>query len=472
MKTRIIALIFILTLLTACLAGCGKKSSSDGQSGTSPFPADQSGSPAASSSQDSHNTDQTGSQQPSDYVKPEMKGIITISTMYEMEFLETAAENFMKQYPGVKVEIHTAMELSDNDTDGDGKMDQYRTELNTRIMSGKAEDIICTQVLPVRKYMQIGAFEDLSSYLAASPELNEEQYFTNVLQAAKDETGKFYLLPYKASFNVLSFDRTIIKDDDYFQDKKSLRFSEAAAYAKAKMDAAKQKNTYLTQQGPDGYIQALISENRDDLIDWDNKKANIGSQYIKWLQEAKQLQDDGYFNPPGLDFYNTKYYFAMNSDYDVQAGFYNLYPDASCYGKPMADAKGNVYTSASDCLAISSSSQNKGIAWEFIKYVLSAEIQSHPSMATVGLPVNRQGFAAAAERVMNMYTEGTKTNISVEDYKTLMEQWVSQINKCELIDSSIYGYFAQENQKFFDGKQTAEQTAKNLQNKLTQILRE
>ena len=468
MKKRITALICLLTLLTICLAGCGSKKSSAGQNSPN---TGQSGAPAAASGQNPPNTDQTGSRQPSDYVKPEMKGTITISTMYELEFLETAAENFMKQYPGVKVEIHTAMELSDNDTDGKGKIEQYRTELNTRIMSGKAEDIICTQVLPVRKYMQIGAFEDLSSYLAASPEFNEEQYFTNVLQAAKDETGKICLLPYKASFDVLSFDRTIIKDDDHFQDKKSLRFSEAAAYARNKMDAAKQKNTYLTQQGPDGYMQALISENRDDLIDWDNKKANIGSQYIKWLQEARQLQDDGYFNPPGLDFYNTKYYFAMNSDYDVQAGFYNLYPDASCYGKPTADAKGNVYTSASDCLAISSS-QNKGVAWEFIKYVLSAEIQSHPSMAAVGLPVNRQGFAAAAERVMNMYTEGTKTNVSAEDYKTLMEQWVSQINKCELMDSSIYGYFAQENQKFFDGKQTAEQTAKNLQNKLTQILRE
>lgn len=221
-------------------------------------------------------------------------------------------------------------------------------------------------------------------------------------------------------------------------------------------------------------MQSLIYEYWDTLIDEKGKKANVNtSQYIGWLKETKELSDKGYFNPSGLDFYNTKYYFAMNDDFDQQAAFYNLYDESgegNCMGMPVADEKGNVFTSSGQCLSINSASRNKALAWEFIRYVLSTEVQSLPSL--YGLTVNKESFPASAQKCLKVYTNGTKSPMSGESYQALLEKWIKCINKCNLKDLAIVQYFEEENVKFFEGKQTAEQAAQNIQNKVTQYLKE
>lgn len=405
------------------------------------------------------------------YEQPEMKGEITISAMYESEFLKAAAEGFMKKYPDVKIEIFgTAgnVEIAA----GDGA--EYREQLNTKIMSGKAEDIICTVSIPVKKYMDMGVFEDLSGYIATSPQMDEEHYFMNVLKSAEDENGHIYIVPYACSFNVTSFEKKIVGNNSLSNAEGGIRFSEAASFAKKHMDEAKVKNSFLTQLGNWGYMQSLIFEYWDTLIDEKGKKANVNtSQYIGWLKETKELEEKGYFNPSGLDFYNTRYYFAMNEDFDVQAAFYNLYEDSdggTCMGMPAADEKGNVFTSAGQCLAINSASKNKALAWEFIRYVLSAEAQSLPSLFNPA--VNKESFPAWAQKSLKVYTDGTKSNVSAEDYQALMEKWIKCINKCNLKDMAIAEYFEEENMKFFEGKQSAQQAAKNIEDKVTQYLKE
>lgn len=458
---RVLALLLVFAVV---LGGCGQSGGKNAASGGT-----TGGGQSSEDGQSSKGT-QDGSQV-AVYEQPEMKGEITISTLYEMEFLEEAAKSFMKKYPDVKVDIHVAVE---DYLESGGGGAEYREQLNTKIMSGKAEDIICTTTIPVKKYMDMGVFEDLSGYLATTPQMDEEHYFMNVLKSAEDENGHIYILPYQCSFSVISFEKKIVEAAQPLKTEGGIRFSEAAAYAKKCMDEAKVKNSYLTQLGDWGYMQSLIYEYWDTLVDVKEKKANVNtSQYIGWLKETKELSDKGYFDPGGLDFYNTRYYFAMNEDFDQQAAFYNLYEEAgtgNCMGMPIADEKGNVFTSSGQCLAINSASQNKALAWEFIRYVLSTEVQSLPAL--YGLAVNKESFPASAQKSLKVYTDGTKSQISVETYQALLEKWINCINKCNVKDLAIVQYFEEENVKFFEGKQSAEQAAKNIENKVTQYLRE
>lgn len=462
MKKRFLEHMFAIALvLGMILCGCGQTSGTGNGAGSDK---------AAGVMPDQQDGQQEGSKA-AEYVQPEMKGEITIATVYDMEFLNIAAQNFMKEYPDVKVDIHVAVDDISTNYGGFG---EYRNELNTKIMSGKAEDILFTTSIPIKKYMDMGVFEDLSGYLATTPQMDEEHYFMNVLKSAEDKNGHIYILPYECSFQILSFEGKIIGQITPPKTEGTIRFSEAAAFAKQCMDAAKVKNSYLTIIGPDGYIQKLVDEYWDTLIDEDAKTANINTeQYVNWLNEVKDLKSKGYFNPEGLNFYNTKYYFAMDTDFDQQAAFYNLYEDSdseTCMGMPIADEKGNVYTSSGQCLAINSASENKALAWEFIRYMLSEKIQSQPSL--YGLAVNKDAFPTSAERCLKLYTDGTKSMVSSEEYQALLKKWINCINKCSIRDSMILNYFGEENEKFFDGKQTAEQTAQNIQNKVTQYLKE
>lgn len=402
------------------------------------------------------------------YVQPEMKGEITISCFYEQEFLNVAAEKFMETYPDVTVTINTY-----NETSGAGSVEDYQTYLNTKIMTGKAEDIIFNSFLPVTKYTEMGVFEDLSRYIALTPELNDENYFMNVLEAAKEENGKIYLLPYMAKFDVISFSDVLLAEQPALeQEIESASFSNRMTIANELIQNTDKRNAFLIQMNELSYANYLVEDVFSDFVNVEDKTVNIKSEaYINLLNQIKELSESNAFGSDSMDFYNTEYYFAATCDYDVQAAFYELDTSAGVsYGMPMADKDGNVAINANGCLALNSASGNKDLAWEFMKYLLSDEVQSLPSLH--GLAVNKTGFDAVAERYYSFYSEGSQTAVDKEEYVELLESWMEQINDCDTVDSAIWTLIEEENSKFFDGKQSAEDTAAILQRKLEQYFNE
>ncbi len=402
------------------------------------------------------------------YVQPEMKGEITISCFYEQEFLNVAAEKFMETYPDITVTINTY-----NETSGAGSVEDYQTYLNTKIMTGKAEDIIFNSFLPVTKYTEMGVFEDLSRYIALTPELNDNNYFMNVLEAAKEENGKIYLLPYMAKFDVISFSEALLTEQPALeQEIESASFSDRMTIANELIQNTDKRNVFLIQMNELSYANYLVEDVFSDFVNVEDKKVNIKSEaYINLLNLIKELSESDAFGSDRMDFYNTEYYFAATCDYDVQAAFYELDTSAGVsYGMPMADKDGNVAINANGCLALNSASDNKDLAWEFMKYLLSDEVQSLPSLH--GLAVNKTGFDAVAERYYSFYSEGSQTAVDKEEYVELLESWMEQINDCDTVDSAIWTLIEEENRKFFDGKQSAEETAAILQRKLEQYFNE
>jgi len=303
-------------------------------------------------------------------IPPEMKGEITISSLVEQEFLTAAARQFMETYPDVTVTINAYKKTLEP-----GSVEDYQTYLNTKIMTGKAEDIFFISFLPVTKYSEMGVFEDLSKYILMTPEMNDDNYFMNVLRAAKEESGKTYIIPYMARFNVLRLSDTLLENQTEIENKlkalKSAEFSECMSLARRLVDSTDKKDAFLIQMNEVSYATYLIKDSLSQFIDARNKKANIDTTaYIDLLKSIKELSDGNYFGS-GIDFYNMEYYFAARLDYDVQAAFYSLDEKAGmAYCMPLSDRQGNIAISANACLAINSASANKDLAWEFIKYLL------------------------------------------------------------------------------------------------------
>lgn len=410
-------------------------------------------------------------QTPLPYEQPEMKGEITISCFDEAEFLRVSAEKFMGIYPNVKVTI--------NSYQGDGGPDaveNYLTYLNTKIMTGKAEDILFTNYLPITKYSEMGVFEDLSSYVSSTPEFNEENYFMNVLLAAKQEGGELYLLPYVARFQTISFSRELLSGHPEIENELSNaqkhRFSSAMDIAKQLVDETDKPNAFLTQIGEGNFADHLFKDSLRQFIDVDKKEVNLDTPaYMELLKYVKGLLENGYFDSD-IDFYNVEYYFAATVDLDVQAAFYSLDENADdAYCMPIADAAGKVHISANPCVALNSASGNKNLAWEFIRYLLSEEVQALPSI--FGATVNRQGFEAAVDRYYSLYSNGNKNaSIKKEAYHDVLEVWMNQINGCDTLDPGIMWMVEEENNKYFTGQQTVETTARNLQRRLEQYFNE
>lgn len=462
-KYGVLATAFLVTVIAICGCGNSTLSLSEEQDNVQNVQND---------GQDNHTagiqeTDPT----PLPYEQPEMKGEITVSCFYEEEFLSASAEKFMKIYPDVKVTI--------NSYQGEGgvnAVDNYLAYLNTKIMTGKAEDILSTTFLPIKKYSEMGVFEDLSPYVSSMPEFNEENYFMNVLLAAREDSGELYLLPYIARFQTIGFSKELLSGHTDFEKELSSegshRFSSAMAIAKQLVDETDKPNAFLTLIGEVDFTHRLFQDSLRQFIDVDKKEVYLDTpEYIELLKYVKDLLENGYFES-SIDFYNVEYYLAAIVDLDVQAAFYSLDESAGdVYCMPIADAAGNVSISANPCVSLNSASENKKLAWEFIRYLLSEEAQTQPSV--LGAAVNRQGFEAAVERYHGFYSNGNKnTSITKEAYHDVLETWMNQINDCDTLDSDILWMVDEENSKYFSGQQTAEDTAGNLQRQLEQYFNE
>lgn len=464
MRKKAKVFVALLACMSCLISACGKA----GEEGTANEGAvidqntEQNQTGGSGEQQDARNDEQ----EVQEYVQPEMKGEITISCLFENEFLTAAAKQFMDKYPDVTVTINASEA---------GTVEDYQTYLNTKIMSGKAEDIIFNSFLPITKYSEMGVFEDLSGYISMTPEFNDENYFMNVLQAARQDSGEVYVIPYMASFNVIGFSDSLLAEQTDIRNTletwDKAVFSESIGLARQLVADTGKRNVFLIHSNELSYANSLIQDSLGQFINVEEKKVNLDSaEYIDLLNSVKELSDHDLFGSD-ISFYNEDYYFAVSKDYDVQAAYYCLAEDSDqAYCMPLGDAEGNVAINANNCIALNSACDHKELAWEFIRYLLSEDVQTLPSLH--GLAVNRQGFEASVTRYHTFYENNNNSGVDETEYGALLESWMGQINSCDLVDAVIWDLINAENEKFFSGTQTAEQTAKNLQKQIDQYFNE
>lgn len=463
------SLLAVLLIVVSVLCGCGNGAmpeTAEGQNGTQ---REETGGESGTVEGLGTAGETPDVQEAVPYVQPEMKGEITISCLYAEEFLNTAAEQFMKIYPDVKVTINSYKESS-----GESMVEDYRTYLNTKIMTGKAEDILFTSFLPITKYSEMGVFEDLSEYIQKTPELNDSNYFMNVLEAAKEDSGEIYIVPYMARFDTLAFSAALMSEHGGNEnDMQGIHFGTAMDLAKQLVDETAKSNAFLIQMNEVSYAHYLIKDSIGQFIDGGTKKVSLDTpEYIALLESVKALSENGYFDS-GIDFYNMEYYFAAECDYDVQAAYYSMDTKSGAnYCMPLADAEGGILMKSNSCVAINSASASKDLAWEFIRYLLSDEVQTLPSLH--GPTVSRKGLEAVAERYYAFYKEGNGgAGLGSEaEYKAILESWMGQINGCDTLDGAIMDLVDEENNKYFSGQQTAEDTGRRLKRQLEQYFNE
>jgi multiple sugar transport system substrate-binding protein len=297
-------------------------------------------------------------------------------------------------------------------------------------------------------------------------------------EAMRDGEGRIFEIPLSyGPGTIVYFDADLVADSGLTLDDgiKSISNGDALEFGIKLVDNTERENTYLNM-GRDGLGAAygLIADRMKDYVDVDEKTVNFaGNQdFIDILERTKALGEQGYYDAEdSIDFYNMEYHFAMSEDYGTQAAFYSLAPDSKHYRPvPLTDAYGNVEPYTFPRLAVNSTSKYKELAWEFIKFLLSDEIQTSPNM--YGLGVSWKGFDAFLRRELDMYNDGNGSDVGMDDFKGLIMEYMSQINVRPRSDEVISDFIFEELLKFFKDEQTADDTAKALQAKIDNYLYE
>jgi len=413
----------------------------------------------------------------------QQKKVLTIAGISTNSMLNTAIAAFQKAHPDYKVDVKTyeteivGMKQSGQEIDLGSMIQQF----NTDIISGNGADIYILDDLPYYKYIDKGILADLGQMMESAG-MDTTEYFGNIFDACK-VNGKLYTIPIAFEYNVMAGKASNMPSsatptvDEFLQKAKALPSGLAAFPKEDAVDA----------------FADFMEDNYSYYVDQSAHTARFNSpEFIKVLNDFKALADtkmsavDNEEQDPYEQIGENKLAFAPVSlgRAEELSMVKAMAGEETVFSKMPAMEQETYNFNARGLFGINASSQNKEEALDFIKIMLSQDIQSN--MQFDGFPVNKAANASAIERLKGNGTMGKeKTRLVIRtknkeyeakpltdaEYAAIASTF-EKLNRLSAPDPNIVKILQEELPAFFSGQKSAEDVASLIQNRVSTILSE
>lgn len=229
-KKKVTITVLVLSLLFCCLAGCGSRDKTDGNTGTPSSIAENPGydSPekiiaicSGTGTADANvttigyssaelETNMSSSQE--NAYEDEEPGEITVYSLRYRMYLNSTIEEFMSIHPNITV--HYEYGVSD---DNGITAEDAVSALNTELLSGEGPDIIVMDGLNLENYQDNGVLMELSGVYDEIMEENPS-ILSNILNAYRTDDGKIYAMPSRVQFPMIVGPWDVISDINTLDD--------------------------------------------------------------------------------------------------------------------------------------------------------------------------------------------------------------------------------------------------------------
>ena len=433
----------------------------------------------------------------------------------------------------------------------------YIFRTGNEIMSGQGADIFAMDILPFDRYARSGYLEDLSGYLEADSGFNRDDYMANVLDAVRLD-GRQYILPIGFSFDVITYNDELVDGNEIFGagDPMSLEklLSVGAEYLGRNQSETSDTPVALIYSGRRQLFSNIFQADYGSFVDAAARRADFDSQkFADVLNLVQSLETDGLIHegvfalaaarpggrgasvsgggqsgerimvPPSPDeiaeLMNVQSLFGtrqgnmllqlLDTESQMQQQYFSpgtTLGENNSIGTILANAEGDVEARITQSFAMNANSENKRLAWEFLKFLLSDEMQS--STSNMSIPANRNAMAEKARyevasgvfgqglRMGGVYGQGgasgqgvgmrleedstdaadielTENQLLVlNEYLELIRKFGGMINAWNPIDGRIMDLVNEETEQFFAGEKSAQDAASALQSRVTLYLNE
>lgn len=397
--------------------------------------------------------------------------VITLSLTYETQNISVAISKFRKIHPDIKIEVKNTI----TDVNDPSSYEKYTKNVNTEIMSGKGSDIICMNRLPYHKYVDKKALVNLSDFISKDKEFNMKDYNEKIINAFKYKEG-LYTIPTGYEFSTLAVNKKILEENKINIDDKNWTWNDFIGYA-SKITKDKNGDGKIDQyalpkmKGSEIMEFLLLNGNYNKFIDADKKQAKFDSkEFIDILNLAKEVTTKGIMDTKGDGI-------SLTSGGNIQfLHSDNVFLPTPIFSNVILDGKfnllnlpsqGSSFTSNST-FSINKHSKYKDECWEFIKFLISEDIQAGDSAS--GIPINNRALERVQKEIIEM-TKDRKYKLTQED-ASIFNKFISNLSNVDNENSEIKEIVGAETDKFISGQQTAEQAAKIIQNKVSIMLNE
>ncbi len=371
---------------------------------------------------------------------------------------------------------------------------QAYTDMMLDVLTGKGADIVDGYYFDPEFFAAKGMIEDLYPYLNADEDLKDVEFFDAILDGNTIE-GKLLSIPDTFGIETLAADSRVVGEQSGISVDE---FMEVMKNCDGEMVPFQYSSEEIVNQLFKTYI--------NEFINWEQQLCSFETdEFYKILEFAKEygLYLDDY--AIDMDMSNTlfaQHYLYSVADYKAE----NLYAYDNLYegngygwvGFPVneADTSNGAMLDNGQTFWISSQSENKDGAWEFIKTFLLPEyyeMQIEKDIYSVAFPSRIDMYDRVCEEWMTtdiiIDENGDEVEVSRHSYyggwigteynvpiteadKNAVTQMIEQMGKTSMYDIEISNIIAEEAEPFFQNQKSVEEVTAIIQNRVQLYMNE
>ena len=450
-----------------------------------------------------------------------LSGKLLIKTRYAIENIRFLAQEFMQLHPDVKITFEEAVNSAEllnlSKEEISMRKENFFSQVRMELVSGEADYLIfCMQeYLDPVQLSKSGLLLDLLPYFESDPEIDQEEYFSQIL-AAYTVDGKLPTIPMSVMYNAVYLNRPLLEKNGIdLSDTVTVTPQDLLDWYEVARTSEEDLNLFFTSPGKDALFsteqlaymdltQKTARFNSPEFVDFLERTAATGNSdpelsYDNWeiglmdsglfneqirFQETGKLEE-GYFGLPGSYTYEQYGGVAQKSRPAMAAlepvVYYTLpyleQPmeyEAGPY--PLLSSDGKLGLLSREDFAIPSSCKNPDLAWEFIKYCISPREKDRMDFSHLGnpcfysndLPLSKTNLYYSLEDLVENGNRGCIVNYQFEpfDIAVVIDQ-LNHIFSLPLVNLNSYDVDVQEylDEFYVNELITAEQCAEKIQDR-------
>lgn len=360
----------------------------------------------------------------------------------------------------------TMIVLRDYTQYGDDKVSRLTLDVGT----GNAPDIFVTTAIPsVRDLITAGAFEDLYQWLAQDEELDKDDFLENILRAY-EVNGSLYEMPLAFYLDMYAAKEKIVGEVE------NVSFDELQRLAEKYPDSS----VLSTFAGQQDFLREIIASGQ--FYDLYAGECYFDSdQFIETLKFLNTLPSE--HNWEGKDWPYTRTDevlitgVSLNTFESFQWKEEYSYGEKTCFFALGNQSKGLIRGSGKR-FAISSQSEYKDEAWEFLRYFWGEEYQNSvaDSKSNPAFPVRISALEYMKEKAMKQETGSAETYywdgkeqvvpVMTKEQVERYSEYLYRADTRYMLNYDIYNIVIEETEGYFTGQFTAEKVADAIQRRV------
>ncbi|MGN0420304.1 MAG: extracellular solute-binding protein [Acetatifactor sp.] len=324
------------------------------------------------------------------------KQVITLGCFYPDQELLSVAIKFNRQSDKYRITFRNYFDNSNG-----WSQELYNdaiTNMQNAVISGASPDLIELSQLNAEQLANKGALEDLKAYMDKSSKLNVSDYFSNLVDCYTYNNA-LVAIPRRFYVQTMAGSSKLLGNIQGWTMKELVEFADR--------NQGKDLFRYVTKES---MLAIMMQFNESAFIDWNTGKCNFDTQdfldLLEFANRCPEEQDYDSSAPSEMtmlekgDLLLSTVYISQFQD--LQPYMKALNNEVTFVGFPTVDGKRGNLLSIGELFGISSRSEMKEGAWEFLEFYLSGESDS--DRYNFGFPANRKQFEKeAAEAVKIQY---------------------------------------------------------------------